>query len=345
MFQRKDVRDFFKRTFTLKSVLLWLAAFFVLAVIVWQAVTSYGMPDPDAKNLSPAAVVLSTAVLVFREGLEAILVLAAVTSGLARKNSGYVKSVGTGALLASLASVATWFIVVAIISDVNAPELSVQAGTGLLAIVVLLVVMNWFFHKIYWTGWIGHHNNRRRKLMEDANTSASGTFWGLALLGFTAIYREGFEIVLFLQDLRLRAGSAVVFNGLAIGLALTGCVAALTFVANTHLPYKKMLVLTGILLGGVLIVMVGESAQEMQQAGWIATTTVNLPVPGWMGVWFAIFPNLEGLGSQFLAALLVIGSYFSAEYFRLRKPLMTRKRQLARRRANRASLARKASAG
>jgi len=322
MFQRKDVRDFFKRTFTLKSVLLWLAAFFVLAVIVWQAVTSYGMPDPDAKNLSPAAVVLSTAVLVFREGLEAILVLAAVTSGLARKNSGYVKSVGTGALLASLASVATWFIVVAIISDVNAPELSVQAGTGLLAIVVLLVVMNWFFHKIYWTGWIGHHNNRRRKLMEDANTSASGTFWGLALLGFTAIYREGFEIVLFLQDLRLRAGSAVVFNGLAIGL-----------------------VLTGILLGGVLIVMVGESAQEMQQAGWIATTTVNLPVPGWMGVWFAIFPNLEGLGSQFLAALLVIGSYFSAEYFRLRKPLMTRKRQLARRRANRASLARKASAG
>ena len=330
---RAQFNDLLSRTFNLKSVLLWLATAVVLAVVVWQAVTAYGMPDPDAKNLSPAAVVLSTAVLVFREGLEAILVLAAVTSGLARHGRGYAKSVGTGALLAFLASIATWFIVVAIIANVNAPELSVQAGTGLLAIVVLLLVMNWFFHKIYWTGWIGHHNNRRRRLMDDPSGSASGTFWGLALLGFTAIYREGFEIVLFLQDLRLRAGSAVVLNGLVIGLMLTACVAALTFVANTHLPYKKMLVLTGILLGGVLIVMVGESAQEMQQAGWIGTHAVNLPIPGWMGVWFAVFPNLEGLGSQFLAGLVVIGSYIMAEYMRLKKPAKTRRDRIQRRRA------------
>lgn len=267
-------------------------------------------------GLTPTAVILSSAVLVFREGLEAILVLAAVTAGLARSGKGYERGVVTGSALALLATVATWFLVVAIIAEVNAPELHIQAATGLLAIVVLLVVMNWFFHKIYWTGWIAHHDKRRRKLLEQPAGSGFSTFRGLALLGFTAIYREGFEVVLFLQNLRLKSGTTVVLYGTAIGLALTGGVAVLTFVAHRHLPYKRMLILTGVLLGAVLVVMVGESVQEMQQAGWIGTTSLDLPIPEWMGMWFAVFPNAEGLVGQLLAVLLVLGSYFSAQLVR-----------------------------
>lgn len=252
---------------------------------------------------------LSSGILVFREGLEAILVLAAVTAGLARFKKDYWPPVLAGIVAAMIATVATWFIAVALISSVNAPELAIQAGTGLLAIVVLLVVMNWFFHKLYWTGWICHHCKRRKQIFEEPNASAGKVAFGLALLGFTAIYREGFEIVLFLQDLRLKAGSGVVLSGASIGLGLTGVVAALTFVAHRRLPYKKMLILTGILLAGVLIVMVGESAQEMQLAGWLPTHHVSIPIPDWMGVWFATFPTIEGLASQALAATLVLGSY------------------------------------
>src|SRR5262245_36909721 len=119
-----------------------------------------------AGGLSYGAVIVSSAVLVFREGLEAILVLAAVTAGLARSGKGYERGVVVGSAIALAATVATWFIVVAVISEVNASELHIQAATGLLAIVVLLVVMNWFFHKIYWTGWIAHHDKRRRRLLE-----------------------------------------------------------------------------------------------------------------------------------------------------------------------------------
>ena len=57
-----------------------------------------------------------------------------------------------------------------------------------------------------------------------------------------------------------------------------------------------MLVLTGIMLGGVLLVMVGEQAQEMQLAHWLPTTPIpwlaNL-IPGWMGLWFSVFPTVE----------------------------------------------------
>ncbi len=88
--------------------------------------------------------------------------------------------------------------------------------------------MNWFFHKIYWTGWISAHNKRRRSLTNGPDAGRRALL-GLALLGFTAVYREGFEVVLFLQNLRITAGSRAVLEGVALGLALTVAVGVVTF--------------------------------------------------------------------------------------------------------------------
>lgn len=301
-------------------VVLMLAGLIVVGVLVWQGITASGNPDPTASHLDHNAVIVDTGLLVFREGLEAILVLSAITASLMGSNHSYRKPITAGAGVGFLATIATWFVVIAIISAVNAPALDIQAATGLLAIVVLLVIMNWFFHKIYWTGWISLHNKRRRELMKNVDDNQSRTTLGLALLGFSSMYREGFEVVLFLQSLRLQVGSTTVLEGVAIGLFLTAIVGALTFMAHHKLPYKKMLVLTGVMLGAVLIVMVGESIQEMQQAHWITTTALNLPIPDWMGLWFAVFPNVEGLAAQALAAILVGGSYFVAQYVRVWRP-------------------------
>ena len=89
----------------------------------------------------------------------------------------------------------------------------------------------------------------------------------------------------------------------------------LTFIAHRKLPYRKMLVFTGFMLGVVLLVMVGEQAQEMQLAHWLRTTTIpslERILPAWMGLWFSVFPTVETLVAQALAAAIVIGSYFIA---------------------------------
>jgi high-affinity iron transporter len=297
----------------------WVAGGAALAALLWVVATAGGVPDPTARHLSKGAVMVDSGLLVFREGLEAILVLAAVTASMVGRQP-YRGPVASGAGLAFGATVLTWFAVVAAIGAVNTPELNIQAATGLLAVVVLLVIMNWFFHKIYWTGWIAHHQRRRRRLTEQGGDQQSRTYTGLVLLGFTAMYREGFEVVLFLQNLRLQAGTATVMAGVAIGLVFTLAVGTLTFIAHHRLPYKKMLVLTGVMLGGVLVVMVGESAQEMQLAGWIPTTVVPLRIPSWLSLWLAIFPSVETLGAQAAAALAVIGSYAVAEYSRVWRP-------------------------
>ena len=226
-----------------------------------------------------ASGVLNIAVLVFREGLECILVLAALTASFRGQESRFHRPVIVGVLLGGFATLVTWVTAVRIISDLSesVSALALQAGTGLLAIVVLLVVMNWFFHKMYWTGWISLHNRKKQQLVVKASEGEAP--WrltaGMVLLGFTSFYREGFEVVLFLQSFRLRLGGRTVLEGLVFGSVGTLAVAVLTFVIHRHLPYRRMLVVTGVLLAVVLLVMVGEEAQEMQLAGWLPTTPLS----------------------------------------------------------------------
>ena len=296
-----------------------LLALIAGGLLLYSALTAQGgVPDPTASNhLSHGAVVLNSGLLVFREGLEAILVVAAVTASFLGANAAKRRPVGIGVSVGLAASVVTWFCAVWIIGALGGPGLDVQAATGLLAVAVLLLVMNWFFHRVYWTGWIAHHHRRRRRLLA---AGGAGLTAGLVLLGFTAVYREGFEIVLFLQDLRLKYGAATVLEGVGIGLTLTAAVGVLTFLLHHRLPYKRMLVLTGAMIGFVLVVMVGESAQELQLAGWIPTTQLGFTLPGWLGTWLAIFPTVETLAAQALAATAVIGSYLVAEHVRVRRP-------------------------
>src|ERR1700745_3488323 len=300
-----------------------VAAAFVASMLIWQGVTAHGTPDPLRPNTSSTVAFLDIGILVFREGLECILVLAAITASMTGPKREHRRPVAFGAPFAFVAPLITWCIAVRIVGSLsdNMSALDLQAATGLLAIVVLLVIMNWFFHKIYWGGWIRAHNRRRKALLENARAaeiSQSRLWFGLILLGFTSLYREGFEVVLFLQSYNLRLGGAVVLKGALLGMVLTAMVAVLTFVLQQRLPYRKMLITTGILLGVVLLVMVGEQAQEMQLAHWISTTEITSLknyMPPWMGLWFAVFPTVETLVAQLIAAVLVIGSYFAARRF------------------------------
>jgi high-affinity iron transporter len=302
------------------QIVLFLAAAMVFGVLIWQGITAKGAPDPTQPHTSKTVAVLDIAVLVFREGLECILVLSAITASMVGNHRIHRRPVAAGAGVGFVATMVTWVIAVGIVSNLaqSVPALDLQAATGLLAVVVLLVVMNWFFHKVYWSGWIGLHNRKKKDLLnkaDDSGISERRLLWGLGLLGFASLYREGFEVVLFLQSYYLQMGGTIVLGGALLGLLLSGLVAVLTFVAHSRLPYRKLLVSTGVMLGFVLLIMVGEQAQEMQLANWIPTTKIGAlesVTPDWMGVWFAVYPTVETLVAQLLAAILVIGSYYAA---------------------------------
>ena len=312
----------------LKTVLLCSGGALILAVLVWQAITAGGNPNPAVHGISPTAGIIYTAVLVYREGLECILVLSAVLAGLIRTQKVYWKPIASGAGLGFVATLLTWFILVGVLSLVanTTSEVNIQAATGLLAIVILLIVMNWFFHRVYWTGWISFHNRRKKKYIDsmesagadDLQATRSMAYKGLILLGFTSVYREGFEVDIFLQNIRIQVGTAHVVLGTAFALILILITGYFTFIAHKKLPHKKMLVLTGIMLGFVLEIMVGEQINEMQLAHWIPVHTFALHIPAWAGTWFSVFNNWETVIAQAIAAVFIIGSYYLARMDRFK---------------------------
>ena len=129
----------------------------------------------------------------------------------------YRRPVAFGAGAAFIATLVTWWIAIGLIDDLTQKisTLNLQAATGLLAILVLLVVMNWFFHKVYWTGWISLHTKKKQTCWSALGPLRlpANLWWGFVLLGFTSLYREGFEVVLFLQSYRLKRGGRIVLYG------------------------------------------------------------------------------------------------------------------------------------
>jgi high-affinity iron transporter len=291
----------------------------ISAVVYLMATASTGPVDPtDAgQSQSHATVVFNASMIVFREGLEAVLIFAAVTASFLGANKARRRPVVLGAIAAFAAAVLTWFLAQALLDVASPLGPRLEAITGFIAVAVLLVVLNWFMHNVYWSGWIGRHHRQRRKLL--AQTGMAATL-GLVALGFTSVYREGFEVVLFLQSLELQAGSSTVLEGVAIGLAGTAIVGVITFWLHHKLPYKRMLVLTGVLVGVVLVVMIGGTALSFQDLGWLPRHHTPFTLPVWMGSWFEMYSTWETLGVQLLAGIFVVGSYWLARHVKVRRP-------------------------
>jgi high-affinity iron transporter len=261
---------------------------------------------------TPVATASNAGIIVFREGLEAVLILASLMGSLKRGTiRKFRRPLWVGAVLAFVATVLTWVLMGGILASFARYGETLEAIVSLIAIGVLLVITNWFFHKVYWTGWIANFHNQKRKLL----SAEVGQWIGLAVLGFTSIYREGFETVLFLQALVLEAGMTTVLAGVGLGLLGTFVVGIIVFALQIKLPYKKMLIATGVMIGAVLLIMVGNTVHVLQVIGWLPIHLINfVQLPYWTGLWFGLYATWEGILLQIAAGAFVIGSYFLAEY-------------------------------
>ncbi len=114
---------------TVLRVLLIVAALIVASVLVWQGITASGSPDPTLPHTPPGVAILDIGVLVFREGLECILVISAITASMMGANQSYQRPIAAGVGVGFFATIVTWFIAVGIISNLtqNLPALDVRA--------------------------------------------------------------------------------------------------------------------------------------------------------------------------------------------------------------------------
>ncbi len=275
----------------------------------------------DEVHVSRATIVVNGAIIVFREGLEAILILAAISASFVGAKRHLRRPVLIGAFAGLGATVLTWLIAQVMLHMLGDGGLELQAVTGLIAIGVLLLVTNWFFHRVYWSEWIARFNRRRRALEHwEGLGFLSGQMLGLILLGLSSVYREGLETVLFLQALQTSAGTGATALGAGIGLGATLIVGTVTFKLQRKLPFKRMLILTGVLIALVLAVMVGTTVHNLQGIGWLPTTPTAFAVPMAWSTWLGVFPTWEGIFAQAGSLVFVLGSYFAAREIQVKRP-------------------------
>jgi high-affinity iron transporter len=270
---------------------------------------------------SRVAIVSNSAMIVFREGLEAVLILAALMASMVGAQRRYRRPLLGGVALALGASVVTWVVAQTVLASLARYGERLEAIVSLVAIGMLLLILNWFYHRVYWQEHLADLHGKKKTIVKGAGVTLAGAqVAGLVALGFTSVYREGFETVLFLQALTLEAGAWTVLEGVALGFAAVVGVFFLVIALERKLPHKKMLIATGLMITWVLVVLVGQTVQTLQKVGWVPVTPVEgLELPYWAGLWLGVYPTWEGLLAQAAALAFVLGSYVAAETVRSRR--------------------------
>jgi high-affinity iron transporter len=197
---------------------------------------------------------------------------------------------------------ATWFASGTLLRLGGARRETVEGVVALLAAVVLLLAGHWVLARL----------DAKRRVEALKRRFAAATplrrRWILFGLGFVAIYREAFEVVLFLRAIVLdaSASTAMVALGAAAGAVL--CVAAVVILSavGRRLKPGPLLAASGTLLCALAVILAGKGVRALQEAGVLGIAPLGLPRVEWLG----LFPSLQSVAAQLvvLAAFAAIAA-------------------------------------
>tara|TARA_R110002073_G_scaffold36281_1_gene105622 strand:+ start:1750 stop:3669 length:1920 start_codon:yes stop_codon:yes gene_type:complete len=243
-------------------------------------------------SLTPLAAFIAGFVILLREGLEALLVVLALSAFLMKTDRrdampylhiGWISALSTGA--------ATWFVSDRILQISGATREVTEGIAALAAAIMLLFVGYWLHNKTSAAGW--------QRFIQGSVKAALNrrTLWGLAVLSFISVYREVFETILFYQALWAQtashSGNSVIMGFLAAIFVLL-VVTWLVVKYSVRLPLRQFFGGTSALLLILSFIFAGKGIAALQEAGKISQTFMQFPSIEWLGV----FPTLEGLALQ-----------------------------------------------
>jgi high-affinity iron transporter len=252
--------------------------------------------------LSPTNLFLQSFVILLREGLEAILIVGALMTFLAKMGAAHRKRdihIGVGAALG--VSLLTAFALETVFQLTPAKREALEGATMVVATVVLFYVSYWLLSKMEVAKW----NHFVKSKVQDALTSGSGL--ALATAAFLAVYREGFETVLFYKALFLTGGQGGGTMPILGGIVLGSVVMVAVYIAinrfGLRLPLKPFFGVTSAFLYYMAFVFAGKGVAELQEGGFVPTTIISggprLPALG-------IYPTVESLLAQGVLVVLLL---------------------------------------
>jgi len=253
-----------------------------------------------SKSLSAGGAFASAFFILLREGLEALLIVAALAAFLVRtKRQDGLIYIHLGWVSALLLGVLTWWASMSIINISGASREITEGVAAIVATLVLLYVGFWMHDKTSAAKW--------KKFIDDSMHKAltSGTLWTLTGLSFIAVYREAFETILFYQALWAQtneAGQTMALSGFISAIVVLAILGWLIMRYSVRLPLRQFFAVTGGLMFVLAIIFAGKGIAALQAAGLIVSSPVNFFRIDLLGV----YPNLQGLLVQLALILLAI---------------------------------------
>ncbi|HEY0338309.1 MAG TPA: FTR1 family protein, partial [Burkholderiales bacterium] len=251
--------------------------------------------------LSPMSAAVSAFIILMREGLEAILVLAAIIAFLVKaERRDALRYIHAGWIAALALGVLTWFIASYAVAISGAGREMTEGVTALVSTLILLYVGWWLHDKSHAHAWRAFIEQRL------AGALSRGTIGALASLSFLAVYREVFEMVLFYEALWVQAGEAghsFAIGGIIAAAAVLALIAWLIFRYGVRLPIGLFFAVSSAFLAVLAIIFVGQGVGALQEAGAIDATIIAAPRIPVLG----IFPTVQSLCAQGLVLTLVLG--------------------------------------
>jgi FTR1 family protein len=248
---------------------------------------------------------INSFVIILREGLEAVLLVGALLGYLVATNASqrHRRQIWVGVIAGIGATLLTWGAASVLIPINGANRELIEGATALIAVAVLLYVSNWLFQKTYIHDW----KNYLRERLDSAVSSKSA--FAMMILAFAAVYREGFETVLFYQALAFDASMTAVVSGFVPGMVLITGIGVLIIRAGTRLPLKQMFAITNGILVYLAFVFVGKGLYNLHEAGVFAARQLPLPDVEALSLLFGWYPLVETTVAQGLYLTLIAGTF------------------------------------
>ncbi len=251
-------------------------------------------------SLSPRTIFASALLILLREGLEALLVVAAIIAFLVRAGRrDALPFVHAGWASAIALGLATWAAATALVEISGATRELTEGVTAVLASAMLVYVGYWLHTRASARAWQGF-------IREQVGAAlAARTLWALALVAFLAVYREMLETALFYQALWVQAeesGRPAFFGGIAAAVASLAAIAWAIFRYGVRLPLGPFFTATSLLLCALAVVLAGKGVAALQEAGAIPADPIAfIRVPA-----LGIFPTTQSVLAQALVLAAVV---------------------------------------
>ncbi|EGP93756.1 FTR1 family iron permease [Nitrosarchaeum koreense] len=284
-------------------------------------------------ELAPAIAFSSSFAIVFREGLESVLILGAILTYLeASRNNQFKKYVYYGIVAAFAATAVTWIIASYIIEISGANRELIEAIAALSATAVLFYVSFWVLNKIEHKKWMEFV---KAKVWQATTTGSVMVF---VMLSFFTVYREGFETVLFYQAMSGFAKYMEIYVGLGFIIGLISLL-GLYYVMRKlgkRLPLRALFGLTMGVGAYLSIAFLGNAVRELQILDVVPYTGLIGTIPRLdinLAMMTGIYPTLETIVAQ----VILLGVYLIAStYILIMRP--RKEQQLASMRKSRKDL-------